>query len=401
MKKYITIFIILNITQMGIAQPFVRWDFNSNPADGSTSTGTTNTVFGTGGIALIGGTTNTYAAGNGGTATNDNSAFNTTAYPTQGTANETAGVEFSLSTLGKTGIVVGWSQRHSNTSCKFIRFQYTTNGTTWITPDLTTTNTAGSENGVDVTNDLFFATVGDQWSFRQVDLTSITAANNNSNFKFRMVTSFEPSTSNYTASTSTSSYATTGTLRLDDVTIGENSTLPTKIKGFSALNLQGNVQLNWLTNNEINVKQFEIEKSWENNQFLKLATLEAKNNSQNSYTFIDRLVTNETIFYRLKIVERDGSFKYSSVIRTEEKRNSKLNVYPNPTNTNTITITHSPALKNTRVSILSNDGKLLQSYKLAEGSVSNNILLNNLVAGKCYLRIESENSKQEIGFIKL
>jgi hypothetical protein len=60
-----------------------------------------------------------------------------------------------------------------------------------------------------------------------VDLSSITAANNNANFGIRIVATFAPSTTAYAPSNSTSTYAIAGTWRFDMVTI--NGTLPPEV----------------------------------------------------------------------------------------------------------------------------------------------------------------------------
>jgi hypothetical protein len=67
---------------------------------------------------------------------------------------------------------------------------------------------------------LFEATAGDTWfNNRSVDLSSITAANNNANFGFRIVAAFAPLTSTYLPSNPNGSYNTTGTWRFDMVTV--------------------------------------------------------------------------------------------------------------------------------------------------------------------------------------
>jgi MYXO-CTERM domain-containing protein len=182
-----------------------QWNFNSNPADSSTATGTLNPVIGSGTASLIGGTTSTFSSGTDSSdpATGDDSGWNVSTWAAQGEANKTRGVQFSVSTVDQQDIIITWDQRHSNTSAKHVQFQYSTDGTTFT--DL---------------GDLYTATIGDIWANnRSADLSSITGVNNNANFAFRIVQSFAPSTSAYQASTSTSTYNTGGTWRFDMVTI--------------------------------------------------------------------------------------------------------------------------------------------------------------------------------------
>lgn len=189
-----------------------QWNFNSPVPDANTGTGTTNPSTGIGTSALLGGITQTFASGDasGGSsdpAVGDDSGWQTTAYPAQGIGSGTAGIEFAVSTSGYTGIVVSWDHRHSNTSSRFSQFQYSTDGVNF-TPGATFEANA-LPNG------------GDTWyNTRQVDLSAISGANNNPNFKFRIVAVFDPALGNaYSAATASSTYAGGGTNRFDMVTV--------------------------------------------------------------------------------------------------------------------------------------------------------------------------------------
>jgi hypothetical protein len=61
---------------------------------------------------------------------------------------------------------------------------------------------------------------GDTWYQRSVTLNASYA--NAANFGFRVLAAFNPGSSGYLASRSTSTYGTSSTLRFDDVTISGN-----------------------------------------------------------------------------------------------------------------------------------------------------------------------------------
>jgi hypothetical protein len=205
----------LAVTAIAKADIVTQWNFNSNPSDGNPNTGTLTPNIGTGTASLVGGTTATFASGDasGGSsdpATGDDSGWNTTTYPAQGTGDRTRGVQFSASTAGFENITINWDQRHSNTSARHVQFQYSLDGTTFT--DFGT---------------LFQGTAGDTWfNNRTIDLSSIAGANNNANFAFRMVAAFDPATSLYAPSNSGSTYGTTGTWRFDMVTLNGTASVP-------------------------------------------------------------------------------------------------------------------------------------------------------------------------------
>src|SRR5260221_6378204 len=71
-----------------------QWNFNSQPPDSSTSTGSTSPSAGTGVAALLGGATGGFAGGcTADPATSDNSGWQTAHYPAVNTNNLSAGVQ--------------------------------------------------------------------------------------------------------------------------------------------------------------------------------------------------------------------------------------------------------------------------------------------------------------------
>lgn len=190
-----------------------QWNFNGSSATtvpGGTDAPTPATGSGT--ASLVGGVSATFASGvaNGGSTdpvnTNPpNFGWNISTFAAQGTGDKTRGVQFLVSTAGYQNITVRWDQRHSNTAPRHVQFQYTLDGgSTWI------------DFGAP-----FVGNAGDTWfNNRSVDLSAIAGADNNAQFGFRIVATFDPASSTaYTASNTSSTYATSGTWRFDMVTV--------------------------------------------------------------------------------------------------------------------------------------------------------------------------------------
>jgi predicted extracellular nuclease/uncharacterized protein YjiK len=192
---------VLTVNQPASAQTAVtitQWTFeasNLNPAVGA------GTASYAGGTTLSG-----FNSGNpSGTST---VAWNVTTYPAQGTNSKTAGVQFAVSTVGYEDITVTYAHRHSNTSANTSVVSYSINGGATFTDTQTFTFTPAASG------------TGDTWYQRSVDLSAITALDNNANVIIRIVSAFDPGTNTqYLASRSTSSYGTTSTWRFDDVTM--------------------------------------------------------------------------------------------------------------------------------------------------------------------------------------
>ena len=118
------------------------------------------------------------------------------------------------------------------------------------------------------------------------------------------------------------------------------SVCPVELSSFTSNVIGRNVSLNWETKTEKNSDKFDIEKqkigaSWESIGSVKAAVL---SNSTKQYSFSDNNLNTGVYQYRLKMIDNDGSFKYSSVTEAAvslPKNFELLQNYPNPFNPST------------------------------------------------------------------
>ena len=219
-KKFTQLFFTSLLFTISFQTPWAQttitqWNFNSSPADGNTGTGTTIPSTGSGTLTAISPVTSSFSSGAAGTGSSDpapaadNSGYQTTNYAAQGIGDKSSGIQFALSTIGFTSLIVSYDLRHSNSSSRYELLQYTT--------DIT----AATPVWIDA--QLFDGNAGDTWfNNRSFNLASVTALNNNPNAGFRVVATFVPSTTAYAGSAT--AYAPTGTWRFDMVTVKGTST---------------------------------------------------------------------------------------------------------------------------------------------------------------------------------
>jgi hypothetical protein len=112
--------------------------------------------------------------------------------------------------------------------------------------------------------------------------------------------------------------------------------LPVSLIDFNG-NLNSNIaKLNWSVTNEINMNQYSIERSSDGINFNTVATVNAGSNvtSVTNYTVSDNLAgfNGQTVYYRLKMIEKNGSFKNSKTISFKLNATVKggINLMPNP-----------------------------------------------------------------------
>jgi GEVED domain/Secretion system C-terminal sorting domain len=108
------------------------------------------------------------------------------------------------------------------------------------------------------------------------------------------------------------------------------ATLPTKLLRFEGKYTEGSHQLTWQTESEVNAAYFDVERSLNGQYFDKIATVKAFGKA-NTYALEDKKVTQNTVYYRLKMVDNNGSFEYSKIIALHAgKHNNVLYIFPNP-----------------------------------------------------------------------
>lgn len=225
MKNILMLALVMGAAGSVQGTQLVLWNFNDNNtvADGGLNASLSS-------AALLG-TTATFASGGGSSdVAATNRGWNTTSYPTQGSGSGTEGARYNAPTTGGMGykdIVVEFDLRTSNTASKFYRFEYTVDGTNFVTTG--------------IANPIIASAGGDTWNNNiMFDLSSITGVNNNANFGFQIVSIFDPSGSGYLAANSGSTYAGTGTVRFDMVEVNgqpvpEPATLAAIAVGLSAI----------------------------------------------------------------------------------------------------------------------------------------------------------------------
>ncbi|HRE38059.1 MAG TPA: S8 family serine peptidase [Chitinophagaceae bacterium] len=121
--------------------------------------------------------------------------------------------------------------------------------------------------------------------------------------------------------------------------INGTTSLPLKLLSFTARKLnEREVLAEWVTTDEVNVDRFELEVArgnadYQSNQFTKIGQLPARNIQAGNqyYNFIDQEPgKNGTRYYRLKMIDQDGSFKYSPIRPVVFSEDMPWSVYPNP-----------------------------------------------------------------------
>ncbi len=129
-----------------------------------------------------------------------------------------------------------------------------------------------------------------------------------------------------------------GPLTMSDV----SNPLPVELIFFNGTSNDGSVVLKWKTASETNNDRFEIMRSLDGENFQKvIGTIPGHGTTSEpqEYSFKDRNVNHETVFYRLMQFDFDGATEVLSDILVQTSIVSNVAVYPNPA-TNSIQVTN-------------------------------------------------------------
>jgi hypothetical protein len=102
--------------------------------------------------------------------------------------------------------------------------------------------------------------------------------------------------------------------------------------------LNNDIMIEWAVENEINIANYEIEKSIDGTNFTSIGITEARGGT-NLYTLLDEHALQGANFYRIKSIDNTGRIIYSRIVKvTIGKGKPSVTVYPNPVTDNIINI---------------------------------------------------------------
>ena len=179
-------------------------------------------------------------------------------------------------------------------------------------------------------------------------------------------------------------------------------TLPVELIAFNANVSDKTVNMNWQTATEMNNRGFEIQRRVGNFNWQTIGFLKGNGTTTQiqSYAYSDNLeglISNGKVFYRLKVIDFNGSYEYSTevVVNLAPEKFELAQNYPNPFNPYTKISWQSPvgSHQTLRVyDVLGNEvTKLVDEYQDA-GSYEVEFNASNLASGIYLYRLEAGNS---------
>jgi len=282
-------------------------------------------------------------------------------------------IQFGVSTGSSS--TVGWTNTNMNllkntTYLIVIRYDVipgsnNDNAYLWVNPNLATEPAVGTANasrlGATETN------FGNLLTALRVFLSSPTDSPDGSYDAFRV------------AGGSTSAIAWTNLAPA-------GATLPVILTSFNATDDGLSTKLIWTGTEENGVANYVIEKSTDGRTFTAIGTVKATN--EKAYSFTDGSTVDNNSYYRLKMVDIDGEFKYSYIVSIKSKLNANISLSPNPVRNN-LMIQHPKVITEGHVQVISANGQLIKDVKLAANAVISNVDMSGFTSGLYHIVFKS------------
>ncbi len=166
--------------------------------------------------------------------------------------------------------------------------------------------------------------------------------------------------------------------------------LPVNLLTFEVVKQTKKVLLQWTTDNELNADKYIVERSGDGITYAPIGNVPAYNNgNKNNYSFTDLQPLPGLNFYRLKMTDKDGSFRNSPVRRINFDNDSDdFTIYPNPVKGDKIYISSTGNLSS--AVLYDASGRLVKLFTLR--GRSNTLDVSGIAKGTYQLKVFTENA---------
>ena len=185
-----------------------------------------------------------------------------------------------------------------------------------------------------------------------------------------------------------------------------SSVYPLTLINFLGEQQNSSVLLRWQTANEVNISSFLIERSTDDEHFIKIDSVTSLGSSTNinSYSYLNdnALLMNVTkLYYRLIEVDKNGTNTYSKVVVLNTSANKpSIYVSPNPI-VDIVKLYATTIINNALITITDMQGKVLYSAS-QDIKAGNNVTINasRFAKGMYIITIQLATTKQQLKIIK-
>ncbi|MDR0793626.1 MAG: T9SS type A sorting domain-containing protein [Chitinophagaceae bacterium] len=177
--------------------------------------------------------------------------------------------------------------------------------------------------------------------------------------------------------------------------------LPVTLNSFAGtLDNQNHCVLNWSVGTENNLSSYEVERSYDNVSFTSAGTVPATGKS--AYSFTDPAQALSSNYYRLKMVNIDGTFTYSATVSIAGNPAEFVKLLGNPVTNQISLLINNNANDNVNATFTGMNGQVIKQWNLgkARGNVTLSLSNTSVASGVYILTVTVGNQKVNLKVMK-
>ena len=157
------------------------------------------------------------------------------------------------------------------------------------------------------------------------------------------------------------------------------------------------VQLNWVMQNEVTDRIYEVEKSYDGRDFIPVTRIKAQSSSIGNYQYLYSLKEadmNPKLIFRIKQFEKNGTIKYSAIriVDIKNRDNSSIRAFPNPARSNMQLLFSDKTRSNWKVELINLNGAVAKECNFTNVLSARLDDLQQLPKGVYLLKATDKNS---------
>ena len=172
------------------------------------------------------------------------------------------------------------------------------------------------------------------------------------------------------------------------------TTLPITLNTWSATLLSGDkALLKWTASDAVNFDHFIIQRSTDDENFQDVATVASVNEDSTmtqQYNYTDQFTYNGNVYYRLEMVDHDGTTNYSTIVSLPMKAPAAIRIYPTVVTNGQLTVESPSSISQAQFQLFDMNGQKLMVKDWSEFQGTQQVAIGSHLAAGTYIALLSD-----------
>jgi hypothetical protein len=170
--------------------------------------------------------------------------------------------------------------------------------------------------------------------------------------------------------------------------------LPVTVNSWTASLLPGDkALLKWTTSNAVNFDHFIVQRSTDNETFQDVGTVAAvtaDSSTTQQYSYTDQFTYNGNVYYRLEMVDHDGSTSWSTIVSLPMQASAAIRIYPTVVTNGQLTVESPSAVNQAQFQLFDMKGQKLMVKDWSEFQGIQQVAIGSNLAAGAYIALLSD-----------